>query len=144
MDRLEIDAAFVRNLTTDPDDAGIIEAIITMASHLGLDNVAEGVETQQQCDFLTTRGCRVFQGYFFGKPMPADKFMPLVATNRGPRGRHAYLANPSGESLSMPAERVSVPLGELTYSRDQKPSQKAHESRRDGCLCPALDAFGPD
>jgi EAL domain-containing protein (putative c-di-GMP-specific phosphodiesterase class I) len=63
----------VRDIVTDPDDAAIVTAIITMAQSLKLDVVAEGVETQQQVDFLRARGCHAAQGYFFSKPLAADQ-----------------------------------------------------------------------
>lgn len=72
--QLKIDQSFVRDITSDPDDAVIVETIIAMARHLGLSLVAEGVETAEQLQFLKTKGCKGYQGYFFSKPLPKEEF----------------------------------------------------------------------
>jgi predicted signal transduction protein with EAL and GGDEF domain len=72
LDQLKIDQSFVRDVLTDPHDATIACTIVTLARSLGLDVVAEGVETEGQRAFLLNNGCRQFQGYLFGRPGPAE------------------------------------------------------------------------
>ncbi len=73
IDALKIDGSFVRGLPGDRADAAISEVIITLAHKLGMKVVAEGVESQQQLDFLQELGCDEFQGFHFCKPLPADE-----------------------------------------------------------------------
>ena len=73
-DQLKIDQSFVRNIDIIPNDAIIVRTIIAMAKQLGLDIVAEGVETAAQREFLIEQGCPVCQGYLFGKPVPVEQF----------------------------------------------------------------------
>ena len=74
VDKIKIDQSFVRDLTTDPDCAAIVRAIIQMARSLGLRTLGEGVETQVSRRALQVLGCDGAQGYFFGKPVPAAEF----------------------------------------------------------------------
>jgi EAL domain-containing protein (putative c-di-GMP-specific phosphodiesterase class I) len=85
LDTLKIDQSFVRSLTTDPSGAAITAAIIAMAHILGLKVIAEGVETELQLAFLKERGCNEFQGYLFGKPMPARHFEELLSARLAAR-----------------------------------------------------------
>jgi EAL domain-containing protein (putative c-di-GMP-specific phosphodiesterase class I) len=71
VDNLKIDISFIRDLTTDPDTASIITAIIAMAHSLKIRTIAEGVETEEQWKFLRLLRCDTIQGYYFHKPMPA-------------------------------------------------------------------------
>jgi diguanylate cyclase (GGDEF)-like protein/PAS domain S-box-containing protein len=73
LDALKIDRSFVRDLTTDVDDATITRAVISMAHNLSLKVIAEGVETEAQLAFLAEHGCDQIQGYFFSRPLPADE-----------------------------------------------------------------------
>lgn len=72
--RLKIDQSFVRDITFDAQDRAIVSTIIAMASSLGLNVIAEGVETEEQRQLLIDKGCNHFQGYLFGKPVPVDAF----------------------------------------------------------------------
>ena len=76
--RLKIDQSFVQDLFSNPEDKAIVTAIISMAGSLGLKTIAEGVETRAQLDFLREQGCDEIQGYYFSKPLPADKLEAFV------------------------------------------------------------------
>ena len=83
IDTLKIDRSFVRDLTTDADDAGIVNAVISMGKSLNMLVVAEGVETREQLAFLKQRSCPQGQGYYFSRPMVARDFTQLLG--RGDR-----------------------------------------------------------
>lgn len=72
---LKIDKTFVQDAPNDQDDAVLIETILAVAKHLRLIVVAEGVETEEQADFLSARANLVYQGYLFGKPEPAQNWI---------------------------------------------------------------------
>jgi diguanylate cyclase (GGDEF)-like protein/PAS domain S-box-containing protein len=82
IDYLKIDQSFTRNLGVNASDMALCEAMIVMAHKLGIKVIAEGIETQKQCDLLTAAGCDYGQGYLFSKPVSADEFERLLATNR--------------------------------------------------------------
>lgn len=73
VNRLKIDQSFVRDMTSNSDDAEIAQAIINLGHTLGLEIVSEGVETPEQLALLRQQGCDVIQGYYIGKPMPAEQ-----------------------------------------------------------------------
>lgn len=73
LDQLKIDQSFVRDITTDQHDAAIVQTIISMALSLGMEVIAEGVETEEQREFLDLRGCQAYQGYLYAKPMPIEE-----------------------------------------------------------------------
>jgi diguanylate cyclase (GGDEF)-like protein/PAS domain S-box-containing protein len=77
LEELKIDKSFVRDITTDNSDKAIVSTIISMAHILGLQVIAEGVETQEQRQYLLDSGCTRFQGYLFGKPVPIEQFAEL-------------------------------------------------------------------
>jgi EAL domain-containing protein (putative c-di-GMP-specific phosphodiesterase class I) len=78
LDVLKIDQSFVRQIATNGSDAAIVTAVIGMAQTLKLRVVAEGVETRAELDFLRAHQCDEAQGYYFSKPIPADRFMGLL------------------------------------------------------------------
>jgi len=72
IDALKIDAGFVRDVQTDPNDRAIIKSIIALARNMGLKIIAEGVESPAQLEILATMGCDYIQSYFVGHPMSAS------------------------------------------------------------------------
>ena len=78
LDQLKIDQSFVRNIGTKSTDSMIVQTIIGMANNLGIEVIAEGVETHAQRDFLWGAGCRLYQGYLFGRPVPVEEFTALL------------------------------------------------------------------
>ncbi|MGA7749613.1 MAG: EAL domain-containing protein, partial [Gallionella sp.] len=78
LDQIKIDQSFVRDIATDPNDAAIVQTIIAMTEALGLSVIAEGVETNEQHEFLDNHGCHAFQGYLFSEPIPLEQFKALL------------------------------------------------------------------
>jgi diguanylate cyclase (GGDEF)-like protein/PAS domain S-box-containing protein len=81
IDTLKIDQSFVRDLTVDEDDAGIVTAVIGMGRSLHMRVVAEGVETREQLEILQEHGCPQGQGYYFCRPVPAEEFGHLLESD---------------------------------------------------------------
>ncbi len=76
--RLKLDRSFVKDIETDANDAAICSATVALGHNLGLELVAEGVETDIQREFLTRLGCDVLQGFFYSKPLPADQIIEYL------------------------------------------------------------------
>lgn len=82
LDQLKIDQSFVRDITSDLNDAVLVRAIIDLARNFRLNVIAEGVETKDQLEFLKINGCMAYQGYLFSKPIPIDQFEALLPGNQ--------------------------------------------------------------
>jgi len=84
VDRLKIDQSFVRDIPGDADDCAIVRTILAMASNLKLQVIAEGVESQDQLDFLRDEGCQEIQGFFLSPPVSPENFVAhFLAAGRG-------------------------------------------------------------
>jgi len=90
---LKIDQSFVRDAASDPDDATIVRTIIEMGRSLGLQVVAEGIETDEQRHFLVHSGCQYGQGRLFGEPIASGEFLDMMV--RQATGQHPVLRLPA-------------------------------------------------
>lgn len=75
---LKIDRSFIKDIVSDPNTALLVETIILMAHNLGIDVVAEGVESKEQLDWLTACGCELIQGFYYSKPLPVEAFLTYL------------------------------------------------------------------
>ncbi len=108
IDKLKIDSAFIRDITSNPDDAAIALTIISMAHSLKLDVIAEGVETAEQLAYLRHHGCDQIQGYFFSPPIPAPELECMLRA-----GKRLLMA----ESAEVPNASASVaPARQVSYN----------------------------
>lgn|GEM_PF-3495622 len=78
IDTMKIDRSFVRDITGADSDAPIAKAVIALAHSLGMETIAEGVETQAQLDFMRAHGCKALQGYYFSPPLSVQDFTKLL------------------------------------------------------------------
>jgi diguanylate cyclase (GGDEF)-like protein/PAS domain S-box-containing protein len=102
--RLKIDRLFIRDVATNPDDAAITAAIISMAKSLRLKVIAEGVEDEAQMSFLLAHHCDEIQGYYFSKPLAVDRVAEKLRSN-SPEPR-----NPAGDNRDDKTHKVSISL----------------------------------
>jgi EAL domain-containing protein (putative c-di-GMP-specific phosphodiesterase class I) len=98
IDTVKLDRSFVKGATSHPDDAALVMAIITLAHNLGLKVIAEGVETDEQMNFLRLLRCDEAQGYLFSKPVPADAFESALTP--GPHRKLSFPARGSRLDLN--------------------------------------------
>src|SRR5665213_2013603 len=111
--RLKIDRRFIHDMTINPDDATIVRATISLGRELGIEVLAEGIETAEQQAFLISAGCKVAQGNYFGEPMPVDRASTWLQGNcsvLNDLGREAGLHQISGRLRSALSEYSDSPL----------------------------------
>jgi EAL domain-containing protein (putative c-di-GMP-specific phosphodiesterase class I) len=104
VDKLKIDMAFVRNITTHPDDAAIVLAIIEMAHSLKLDVIAEGVETVEQLSYLRRHNCDQIQGYLFSRPLALAPLEELLLS-----GKRLFVTTGEGQPASELTGQGQIP-----------------------------------
>jgi diguanylate cyclase (GGDEF)-like protein/PAS domain S-box-containing protein len=109
--RIKIDRSFVAKITDDAGDAAIVRSLIAMAHNLGLEVIAEGVETRAQAEFLLNERCQEAQGFLFGRPLPAAEFEALL------RGRHVAGLERAADTRNSPSPRFQRRVGKAPGRR---------------------------
>ena len=117
LDALKIDRAFIRDCITDPEDAMIASAIISLAHSLKLKVVAEGVETEAQLNFLRARGCDEIQGYYFARPLDVSLATRAIAENKQLQAVQADISDAT-TLLLVDDNTDDLLLGELNFAPD--------------------------
>ncbi len=95
LDQLKIDRSFVKDILADANAASICCTIIALGKNLGLEVIAEGVETEEQRDFLKQHGCHAYQGYLFGRPLPIEELPQLLAGQGFPPAGRGRITGPA-------------------------------------------------
>jgi diguanylate cyclase (GGDEF)-like protein/PAS domain S-box-containing protein len=117
IEKLKIDRSFIKDITSDPDDAAIVEAIVGVAKALKLKVVAEGVENEDQLGFLKDHGCDAWQGFCFCRPAPAEEFTEILLNNMD------CLPNPLPASNNGHVTQFDAMLGESRISFNHWPEK---------------------
>ena len=86
VDMLKVDKSFVNGLGENPDATAIVETVVSLARAMGMQTVAEGIETTRQADLLRALGCELGQGYYFSEPLPAHEAIALLSVSPSPHG----------------------------------------------------------
>lgn len=120
-DTIKMDRSFVKDLPDDRSSAAIAITILTLAHSLGMEVVAEGVETAAQLDFLRNRDCSEIQGYLFSPPVPADAFSTMLLKNRV-LSRHQVLARKT--QLNLFPEPTVINCSPITCDRAIIPANR--------------------
>jgi diguanylate cyclase (GGDEF)-like protein/PAS domain S-box-containing protein len=110
IDTLKIDKSFVNDVCTDPNDAAIVRAIVTLGHSLGLTVIAEGVETQGQLDYVNSIGCDMVQGFLFSKSLPAEDFEKLLMEQKQVVEKQRPEAGRERSSASMTSDTGSFQM----------------------------------